>query len=285
MALYAQPHSLDDALRLRSEGGWTIVAGGTDFYPARADRPIVENVLDISRVAGLQRIEEFDDHFRIGALVTWSQLLSTPLPPEFNALKLASCEVGGVQIQNRGTIAGNICNASPAADGVPALLALDARVEVQSHEKPAVQIELISFIVAAKKTQISNAALVTAIIVPKTAHRAVSTFLKTGARRYLLISTAMVAVYLAHERGLIRSARVAIGACSPVSRRIVSLETRLLGQTFDRSLSSHVRSGDFAVLSPIDDVRADAAYRFDIAETLTRRALTQLAQTAGAAHD
>ena len=114
MGVYLRPENLDQALDALSGGGLAIVAGGTDFYPARVGRPLDDDVLDISAIAGLRAIEERDDDWRIGALATWSEVIAADLPPCFDGLKLAAREVGGVQIQNAGTVAGNLCNASPA---------------------------------------------------------------------------------------------------------------------------------------------------------------------------
>jgi CO/xanthine dehydrogenase FAD-binding subunit len=278
MNRYAQPATLAEALALRAERGWTVLAGGTDFYPARVDRPVNESVLDISRVSGLKTIEERADHFRIGALVTWTQLLAAPLPACFDTLKMASREVGGIQIQNRGTVVGNVCNASPAADGIPALLALNAQVEVQSHTLPAAQIDLFSFIISAKKTLLSSDALVTALIIPKPTHSVRSAFLKTGARTYLLISTAMVAAVIEHEKERVVHARVAVGSCTAVAQRLPHLEVRLQGQLLDRNLSSKIQREDFSALTPIDDVRATAQYRLDCAMTLTQRVLDHIVE-------
>jgi CO/xanthine dehydrogenase FAD-binding subunit len=140
-------------------------------------------------------------------------------------------------------------------------MALNARVEVRSHSKPAAQIELFSWIISPKKTQISSDALVTALIIPKPNFSAASAFLKTGARAYLLISTVMVAALLEHKQGRITQARIAVGACSPVSKRLASLENKLIGRNLHPSLCDEVLTSDFDVLSPIEDVRANAAYR------------------------
>ena len=132
MGRYERPPELAEALEVLSGGPFTILAGGTDFYPARATRPVTEDVLDVTGIASLKGIEEEPDHWRIGALATWSELIAAPLPPLFDGYKLAAREVGGRQIQNTGTLAGNLCNASPAADGTPNLIALDALVELAS---------------------------------------------------------------------------------------------------------------------------------------------------------
>ena len=107
-----------------------VLAGGTDFYPARVGRAIGEDVLDIGGIAILRGISADRAGWRLGATTTWSELIEADLPPLFDGLKQAAREVGGRQIQNAGTLAGNLCNASPAADGVPCLLALDAEIEI-----------------------------------------------------------------------------------------------------------------------------------------------------------
>src|SRR5690606_1490518 len=180
----------------------TVLAGGTDFYPARVGRPLDEDVLDISAIQALRGIEVHADHVRIGATTTWTDLIEAELPPWFQCLKLAAREVGGWQVQNAGTIAGNLCNASPAADGVPALLALDARVEPRSaREEQAVTIPLAEFIRGNRRTARRPDQLVTAVLVPMPRHAARSDFLKLGARRYLVISIVMVAGVLELSEG------------------------------------------------------------------------------------
>ena len=131
--------------------GGQILSGGTDFFPALGDRPVVGPVVDISGVSELKGIAITPDHVRIGGLTTWSEVFSTPLPRCFDALKSAAREIGGVQIQNRGTLAGNLCNASPAADGVPPLLALDVEIELHSSAGTR-RLPLADFIVGNRRT-------------------------------------------------------------------------------------------------------------------------------------
>ncbi|MBU2193529.1 MAG: FAD binding domain-containing protein, partial [Alphaproteobacteria bacterium] len=132
MSRYAKPTSLDEALTLLGDASWRMLAGGTDFYPAQGTRPLTENILDLNGLDALRGIADTASHVVIGARTTWSELLRHPLPPAFDALKQAAREVGSVQIQNMASIAGNLCNASPAADGVPPLIVLDAEVELRS---------------------------------------------------------------------------------------------------------------------------------------------------------
>ncbi|MEP4561631.1 MAG: FAD binding domain-containing protein, partial [Nitratireductor sp.] len=119
MANYARPQTLEEALDLLAKGRWRVLAGGTDFYPGQGARPIRENILDINRLDDLRGIARTDDAYVVGARTTWSELIAHDLPPCFDALKAAAREVGSVQIQNAATVAGNLCNASPAADGAP----------------------------------------------------------------------------------------------------------------------------------------------------------------------
>ena len=130
---FERPQSIAEAARLLASGPWAVLAGGTDLYPAHVGRRIAAPLLDITAIAGLRGIRRDDRGWTIGATTTWTDVVRADLPPLFDALKAAAREVGGVQIQNAGTVAGNLCNASPAADGTPVLLALGARVVLQSE--------------------------------------------------------------------------------------------------------------------------------------------------------
>ena len=198
MADYLRPATLDEALAALAHP-WTVLAGGTDFYPARVGRAIDENVLDITGIADLRGISAGPAGWRLGATTTWAELIETPLPPLFDGLKQAAREVGGRQIQNAGTVAGNLCNASPAADGVPPLLALDAEVELAGRAGMR-RLPLSAFITGNRRTELAPGELLVAIHIPKPAHDARSAFLKLGARRYLVISIAMAAVTLDPEQ-------------------------------------------------------------------------------------
>jgi CO/xanthine dehydrogenase FAD-binding subunit len=276
-AAYLRPAKLDEALAALAECKLTILAGGTDHYPARVGRTTDEDILDLTALASLKGISRTDGGWRIGATTTWSEVIEAPLPRMFDALKLAAREVGGVQIQNAGTVAGNLCNASPAADGVPALLALDAALELASGRGQRT-VPLAQFITGPRTTVRAQDEMVTAILVPAPRHEARSDFLKLGARKYLVISIAMVATALEIESRTIRAARIAVGSCSPVARRLAALETELKDQKLDRNIGRLVRPEHFQMLEPIDDVRASAEYRMHAAMVLVRRSLERLAQ-------
>lgn len=273
MGEFSRPDSLDDALKCMEAGSWRILAGGTDFYPAQGDRPIRENLLDLTAIPELRGITQEENGWRIGGLTTWSDIVAAPLPAAFDGLKAAAREVGAIQIQNSGTVAGNICNASPAADGIPPLLTLNAEIELLSA-RGARRIPLDDFVTGVRETRCSADELVSAVRVPAVGGKSRSAFLKLGARRYLVISIAMVAAYLDLDDGdCITDARVAIGSCSPVAQRLPALEDCLRGEPASPGLSRAVTTTHLSVLSPIDDVRATAAYRLEAGEELVRRTL------------
>jgi len=188
-------------------------------------------------------------------------------------LKSAAREVGSTQIQNRGTVAGNLCNASPAADGVPPLLALDAEVELVSTSGMR-RMPLCDFIVGNRKTLRRPDEMLAAVIVVRKLEEARSAFRKLGARRYLIISIAMVsAVVQTDHTGRVTDARVAVGSCSVRAQRLVELERDLIDARATPGWGRMVTHKHLAGLSPIDDVRASADYRRDAARTLVERAL------------
>ena len=278
MPSYLRPQAIGAALEALAAAPRTVLAGGTDYYPARVGRPCAEDILDISALPALRGIEEHDDHWRLGALTTWSTLARADLPPWFAGLKLAAREVGGEQIQNAGTLGGNLCNASPAADGIPPLLAMEALVELAAVAGVQ-RLPLAEFILGNRRTARRPDQLLTAVLVPKPrARRAGGHFLKLGARRYLVISIVMVGASLEVEAdGRVAAARIAVGACAPVARRLPAAERALAGQPCDARLGAIVQPEHLAELEPIDDIRASAGYRSDVALTLVRRTLDELA--------
>ncbi len=281
---YHNPTDLPSALELIAQGDGKVVAGGTDVYPSAQPGSAPDFYLDVTRIAGLSGIsEEADGHIRIGAATTWSALVAAPLPPAFDALKHAALEVGSVQIQNAGTIAGNLCNASPAADGVPPLLILDAQVELASAARGYRLLPLAEFIKGVRLTGLAPDELVTGILVPPQPYPVGTAFEKLGSRRYLVISITMVAALIGLDaRGHIAEARVAVGAASPVAQRLVGLERRLLGTNPAKLV---IGGGDLARLSPIDDVRGPADYRLEAVAEQCARAIRRAARIDRAAHE
>lgn len=279
MSLYHRPETLNDALALLQGAEMRVAAGCTDLFPATQARALTGPVVDITNIAGLRGVSDANGGYRIGAATTWSDVIKADLPPAFDMLKEAAREVGSVQIQNAGTVAGNLCNASPAADGVPCLLALDTTVELASTSGHRM-LALSDFITGPRQTALAPDEMVVALHVPQSASTGVSRFRKLGARKYLVISIAMVAARLGIVDGKIETAAISVGSCSAVAQRLSGLEKRLAGQKATPNVLVEVTVARVsAALSPIDDIRADAAYRSEAATELVKRALEDLLQT------
>ena len=271
---YFRPRTLAEALTVLDAESPVVAAGCTDLFPARPGPELIGPVLDITNINEMTGISQRAGGWRIGAAVSWSELAQAELPPAFDGLKQAAREVGAIQIQNMGTLGGNLCNASPAADGVPPLLTLGAYVELVSRAGSRL-LPLADFILGPRRTALKKGELLTAIHLRQAEGR--SAFRKLGARRYLVISIVMAAVRIAEEDGLISEAALCVGACSPVAVRLPALEAALLGKPlaeaagFDADLLQ-------GALTPLTDIRADAAYRSHAAAELLRRALSVLAE-------
>lgn len=268
---YHRPTDLSDALACLGPG-MIVAAGCTDLFPATEAPELRGDILDITAIDALRGIVRTERGFRIGAATRWSEVIAADLPPACNGLKAAAREVGSVQIQNAATVAGNLCNASPAADGVPPLLTLGAEVEIRRAGETRV-LPLEDFLLGPRRTALEPGELVTAIELTTCAGG--SGFHKLGARRYLVISIVMSAARVVVDGGRIVDVALAVGAASPVARRLRELERQITGRALGEA-ADIIAAADLP-LAPIDDVRADAAYRRDAA----RQALIAALEGAG----
>lgn len=276
MSSYARPSTLADALSLLAARGSVPLAGGTDLYPG-AGAVLAGDLVDLGGVDKLRGISGGGQ--RIGAATTWSEIAEASLPPAMRALQQAAVQVGGRQIQNMGTIGGNLCNASPAADGVPPLLVLGAEVELAGLAGTR-RLPLAEFLLGVRQTVLRPGEIVVAIWLPEASLRGSSAFSKLGARAHLVISIAMVAVRLVVKNGRITEAAVAVGACSAVARRLTGVEHALIGAPAT-DVTARVQMADVAAaLTPIDDIRASAAYRIEAATELVCRTVAEVARRA-----
>jgi CO/xanthine dehydrogenase FAD-binding subunit len=270
------PTSLDEAVAALAERPRTILAGGTDHFPARVAVNPDEDILDISFFAP-RTISRAGDVWRIPCGATWSDVIEAALPAQFDCLRAAARAIGGIQIQNAGTVVGNVCNASPAADGIPCLLTLDASIELMSASG-ARSMPLTDFLLGPRRTARRQDELVSAVLVPALDGQVRSVFSKLGGRSYLVISIAMIAVLARFGRdGTFADIRISVGACSATARRLNALEGELRGHGPD---PTRVRDHHLMDLAPIDDARGTASYRRAAALELIRRAIADLGSCA-----
>ncbi|MCC7487109.1 MAG: FAD binding domain-containing protein [Burkholderiales bacterium] len=275
---YLVAADLAEAIRLRRQTGFPLLAGGTDLYPALGQGVRAAGMIDISRVAALREpIRRAEEGWVIPALTTWTQLIEAGLPPRLRALTQAAREIGGRQVQNAGTVGGNICNASPAADGVAALLALEATV-VLAGAAGERRVPLGDFILGNRRCGLEPGEILRGVIVPERSGRHGSTFRKLGGRRYLVISIVMVAVAIElDDARRVRSAGIAVGACADRALRLADAERRLAGADARRLDAFHVTDSELAALAPIDDVRGSAPFRRHAVKSLVDETVRELA--------
>ncbi len=275
---YSAPTSAAEAAALLSEARYKIVAGCTDVFPALPQGGTAQAMLDLTRIPDLQGVHRTARGWRIGAAATWSDVAKADLPPAFDGLKQAARQVGSLQIQNRGTVAGNICNASPAADGVPPLLTLGSVVEVLSTKGTRL-IPLDAFITGVRSVDLADDEFVTAVHIPDIPDTARSAFSKLGSRTHMVISIAMVAAIVEWDGDRIAQARVAVGSCSAVAQRLPAFEAWLVGKRpHDIDAADLSVDGLLAPLSPISDVRGTAGYRLCAAQELCKRTILATSQ-------
>ncbi|MEE9415634.1 MAG: FAD binding domain-containing protein [Acidimicrobiales bacterium] len=263
---YLRPRSVADASEALADGTWRVVAGTTDVYPEVVGRSLTQDIIDLTGVPELRGIDHHDGLWRIGACTTWTDLVQADLPPQFAGLQCAAQQIGGLQIQNRGTVGGNLCTASPAGDGIPALMALSANVELVNPRGARV-IPLTDFITGYRTTALAADEFLASIRVPD--RPGPSNFAKLGSRSHLVISIVMVATHIETDHADGPVTRIAVGACSPAAMRLRGLEEQLRGSVdFDA-----VEQYALDELNPIDDIRSSAQYRKTVVRPLVRRSL------------
>lgn len=280
--------SLQHALALRGEG-FVPLSGATDIYPGmlpRLGKPSMapQRYVDLTALEELRAVKIEADRVQLGAMATWTAIAKAQLPRQCLSLQQAATEIGGIQIQNQATIGGNICNASPAADGVAVLFALDAVMVLQSSQHSR-KLPISEFVLGNRETALRPDELLTGIEIPLSRERGTSHFSKIGGRKYLIISIASAAVRLRSDGEAITSAAVSVGSCSAVPLRLPALEASLVGLPVraDQPLAMEPRW--FSPLQPIDDVRGSRAFRLEAAGVLVRRTLAACMQDLAAAPD
>lgn len=262
---------------IRGEGR-RILAGGTDLLVQAKEGVVAEEILvDLTGVEELRGIQARDGTIRIGAAVTHAEIAeSSLLRRHVPALPLAAVWIGSAQIRSRGTIGGNIVNASPAGDLLPALYACGAVVHIRSRTGRR-SLPIGEFILAPRKTALRRGEIVTHVAVPKARGRALGAFVKVGARRALAISKVMVGVHaVAGRDGKIASIGIGLGAVAPTILRAREAEKILSGRAVTPEAAVEAGALAAAASRPIDDVRSTADYRRKVTAAAVERALLAL---------
>jgi len=273
---YTAPTTLADALHVKKERGAEarVIAGGTDLILRMRDKVLSPSMLiDIRRIS-LDGIVLSGGEMCLGAFVSMSQVLeSADIDQLFPALRAACREFAGPPIRNRGTLGGNIVNASPAADLVPPLIAYDATIVLSSAGGDRF-LPLVEFFVGPGQSVIEDDEILTEIRLPLMSPLTAATFIKLGQRRSMAISQVNLTTRLSlDESNVVSEARIVLGAVAPVPMRAVAAEDILLGRGLSEELLYEAAAKAREEVTPISDVRASLAYRLDMTEVLVRRAL------------
>ncbi|MEW6207188.1 MAG: xanthine dehydrogenase family protein subunit M [Acidobacteriota bacterium] len=279
------PRALDEAYRVLSERGASVkvIAGGTDLMVLMNARQLdSQEFLDIWRVDELRGIADEGETLRIGALATYTELIRSPIIQKYApALVAASRTVGAVQIQNRGTLGGNIVNASPAGDSLPVLAAYAAEIEIGSARGLRL-IDFDHFYTAYRRTVLEPDELVVAVRVPKLKSDERDFFCKVGTRRAQAISKMVMAVKAKTENAVIEWIRIGVGSVAPTIVRARETESLLTGRAITADIVEQARQSISLEVSPITDLRSTEHYRRRVTGNVLARFLRQIIDSDGA---
>jgi CO/xanthine dehydrogenase FAD-binding subunit len=273
------PRTLADALDVlaREPGAWRAFAGGTDLMVLfEAGALAHKRFLSVWQLEELKGVEVTADHVTLGALTTYAEVQRHEvLRREFPALCAAARETGGWAIQNRGTIGGNVANASPAADSPPALLAYDAEIELVSSNGPR-RIKYAQFHTGYKQTAMRADELIVRVRLPRPRGDVRSHYRKVGTRRAQAISKVCLAATASIREGRAAFVRIAVGSVAPTVVRCARTEELLRGRKIDDGLIRSARETLTREIAPIDDIRSTKEYRLRVAANLLEEFLTSL---------
>jgi CO/xanthine dehydrogenase FAD-binding subunit len=273
------PASLQAALSLLAEepGAWLPIAGGTDVMVQYAAGKLASRKLvSIWNLPELRQIEVLPNEIRIGAGCTYTDLRQHEIvASEFKLLALAAGWTGGIANQNRGTLGGNIVNASPAADSLPALLVYEAELILVSVRGER-RLPYLAFHTEYKKTRLAPDELIRAICLPRRFSAYLSYTRKVGARKAQAISKVCIAAMGRLAGGIVEDVRIALGSVAPVPLRLTETERIVKGKPIKPSLLTLAKKTAAAEIRPIDDIRSTARYRAAVAGNLVAEFLEAL---------
>jgi CO/xanthine dehydrogenase FAD-binding subunit len=269
-------------LMAHEPGVWQPFAGGTDLMVLLESGKLPhKNYLNIWNLTELRGIEVSNEHVTLGALTTYTEVQANPiLREEFPMLCQAASETGGLAIQNRGTLGGNIANASPAADSPPALLAYDAELELISSNA-ARWVPYVDFHTGYKQMIMRAYELLARIRLPRVSNGLHHYYRKVGTRKAQAISKVCFAATARTKENTIEEVRIVLGSVAPVPLRCIQTEEVLRGVTLDRTSILKARTALAAEIVPIDDIRSTKDYRLKVSLNLLEDFLLQLVLTKG----
>lgn len=273
------PKTLDDVLRLlaREPGVWKPIAGGTDLMVLFESGQLRHrNLVSLSRIPELRGIMASETHITLGALTTYTEIQRSELMrAEFPLLVRAAGWTGAIATQNRGTLAGNIANGSPAADSPPALLVYDADVVLLSERDPR-WVRYSHFHTGYKTNLMERDEIISHISLPRTTAGCVHYLRKVGTRKAQAISKVALAGLAKISDGTIEHIRIALGSVAPVPIRCSQTEAVLADRVLDGGAIEEAKAAIVAEISPIDDIRSTADYRRRVTVNLLDEFLTGL---------
>lgn len=274
------PKALGEALDAlaREPGVWRPFAGGTDLMVLLESGELThKNYLNIWNLAELRGIEVSAEHVTLGALTTYTEVQSNPiLREEFPMLCQAASETGGLAIQNRGTLGGNIANASPAADSPPALLAYDAELELISVNG-ARWVPYLGFHTGYKQMIIRPEELLARIRLPRLSIKLTHYYRKVGTRKAQAISKVCLAATARIYEDTVDDVRIAFGSIAPITLRCIKTEDVLRGARLEPGIIEKAKAELAREIVPIDDIRSTKGYRLRVSLNLLEDFLRQLA--------
>ncbi len=276
---YLFPATVEEASALKTRHGKRarFIAGGTDLVLlVEAGGPHPEYLIDVTRIPDLHRLEAVGGRFTIGAAVTYSDLLGfAPLVEGVPFLVKAIHTIGGVQVRNIATLAGNLANASPAGDTLPPLYVLDTTVHLYGPEG-ARAVPVRDFVLGVRRTVLGDGELITHLTWDAPGPGWYGAFEKLGLRRAMAIAVAGLAVLVRVAGDRVEEARVALGSVAPTVIRAPEVEMALTGGALDDDAVERAAQLASEAARPIDDVRGSADYRKMVVGGLMRRALHDL---------
>jgi len=276
---FTQPQDQEEALeKLAGPGVVVPLAGGTNLMVNLKRAPLdADLVVDLSRIESLQAITEENDKVSLGCGVTFADLLEWRPGGAIEALiRPMAANFAGPLIRNLATVGGNICDASPAADVSPPLLALDAQLKLESAGGVSRVLSLEEFFHGVRRTALRSDELLTSIALPQPDPSDQTFYYKLGKRKADAISIVSIAILLRLKSGKVEHVRIALGAVAPVAMRAHKAERVLLGDELSERTIMAAAATAAAEVSPIDDFRASADYRCQMVDVLVKRGLEQM---------